>query len=324
MPCASRNKRQRKREVVMRVLVTGGTGLIGRRIVRCLLTRGDEVVLLTRRAASAVDRVDTGCEIVEGDPMKPGPWMDALDACDAVVNLVGENIFARRWNARFMTLLRDSRILSTRHVAEALLRRPLRADGQPRVLVNASAIGYYGDRGDEELTEKSPPGSDFLAQLCIDWENAARAVEAGGVRCALVRVGVVLDRAGGALPKMLTPFKLFAGGPVGSGRQWLSWVHHEDMTNLFLLALDHTEARGPLNGTAPQPVLNRAFAQALGRVLHRPSFVKTPAFALRLMLGKAAQLITEGQRVLPRRPLDLGFAFKYPTVDEALRQILAG
>lgn len=306
----------------MRVFITGGTGLIGRRLIRSLLARGDTVVLLTRKAAAAMDRLGATCTVVEGDPMKPGPWMDAIGDCDAVINLVGENIFARRWNARFMELLRDSRIVSTRHVAEAILRKPLRGDGQPRVLVNASAIGYYGNRGDEELTESSSPGSDFLAHLCIDWENAARAVEAGGIRCAVVRVGVVLDPEGGALAKLLTPFRMFAGGPVGNGRQWMSWIHHEDMTRLFLLALDHAEARGPLNGTAPNPVTNRDFSHSLGRALHRPSFIRTPGLALRLLIGKAAQLITEGQRVLPRRPLDLGFTFKYPTVDEALGQLL--
>jgi uncharacterized protein (TIGR01777 family) len=301
----------------MQVLITGGTGLIGRRLIRRLRERGDAVVLLTRRAASAVDRVGTGCQVLEGDPTQPGPWMDTVTDCDAVINLAGENIFARRWNARFMTALRESRLLTTRHVAEALLRKPLRADGQPRVLVNASAIG------DEELTENSPPGDDFLAQLCIDWENAARTVEAGGVRCAMIRVGVVLDREGGALAKLLTPFRLFVGGPVGSGRQWMSWIHCDDMTGLFLLALDHSEARGPLNGTAPNPATNRDFSRALGRVLHRPSFLKTPALALRLLIGQAAKLVTEGQRVLPRRPLELGYAYKYPTVEEALRQILS-
>jgi uncharacterized protein (TIGR01777 family) len=306
----------------MRVFVTGGTGLIGTRLVRQLLNRGDQPVVLTRRYAAARQMFGPTCGLVEGDPMQPGEWADAVADCDAVINLAGENVFGRRWGGKFKALLFDSRVQTTRHVAQALLRQPRRADGQGKVLVNASAIGIYGPHGDEELTEDSPPGADFLADLCVEWEKAARAVEPAGVRCALVRVGVVLDKEGGALAKLLTPFKLFAGGPAGSGRQWMSWVHHEDMTGLFLLALDHAEAQGPLNGTAPNPVTNRDFARALGRVLHRPSFFPTPGLALRLALGEVAGVVVEGQRVLPKRALALGYEYKYPTADAALAQIL--
>jgi uncharacterized protein (TIGR01777 family) len=189
-------------------------------------------------------------------------------------------------------------------------------------LVNASAIGYYGPHGDEEVTEDSPPGSDFLANLCVEWENAAREAQSSGVRCAMIRVGVVLDKEGGALAKLLTPFKLFAGGPVGSGRQWMSWIHHADLTGLFLLALDNPQAIGPINGTAPNPVTNRDFGKALGHALHRPSFVWTPALALQVALGGAATLVVTGQRVLPKRALELGYSFQYPTVEAALAQIL--
>jgi uncharacterized protein (TIGR01777 family) len=189
--------------------------------------------------------------------------------------------------------------------------------------VNASAIGYYGPHGDEELTEDSAPGSDFLAQLCVDWEKAARAAEPAGVRLAIVRVGVVLDLAGGALAKLLPPFKMFVGGPVGSGKQWMSWTHHEDMTGLFLFALDNAQAQGPFNGTAPNPVTNRDFSRALGRALHRPSFLRTPGFALRMLLGEVADAVTTGQRVVPKHALALGYNFKYPTVDTALAQLFA-
>ncbi len=307
----------------MRVFVTGGTGLVGRRLVRALRGRGDHAVVLSRRAAQARETFGADAAVVEGDPMQAGAWMDAVSDCDAVVNLAGENIFGRRWNDAVKALLKDSRVQGTRHVAEALSRKPLRADGRPRVLVNASAIGYYGPHGDEELDENSPAGEDFLARLCAEWEREAVAVEKAGIRCALVRIGVVLDREGGALAKLLTPFRLFAGGPTGSGRQWVSWIHHEDMTGLLLLALDRDEARGPLNGTAPHPVTNRDFAKTLGRVLHRPSFFPTAGFLLRLGLGEVADVIVTGQRVLPRRPLALGYSFKYPTVDAALGQILA-
>jgi uncharacterized protein (TIGR01777 family) len=306
----------------MRVFVTGGTGLAGRRLVRALRGRGDQPVVLSRRAAHARDLFGADVSVVEGDPMQAGAWMDAVPDSDVVVNLAGENIFGRRWNDAVKAMLKDSRVQGTRHVAEALARKPMRPDGRPRVLVNASAIGFYGPRGDEEVDENSPPGEDFLARLCVEWEREAVAVERAGVRCAVVRVGVVLDREGGALAKLLTPFKLFAGGPVGGGRQWMSWIHHEDLTGLILLALDRDEARGPLNGTAPHPVTNRDFGKALGHVLHRPSFFPTPGFLLRLGLGQVAEVILTGQRVLPRRPLALGYSFKYPTVDVALQQIL--
>jgi uncharacterized protein (TIGR01777 family) len=306
----------------MRVFVTGGTGLIGKRLVGQLLGRGDQLVILTRRYAAARQMFGPTCGLVEGDPVQPGEWMDAVGDCDAVINLAGENVFGRRWNEKFKALLFDSRVKTTQNVAQALLRKPKRSDGQPKVLVNASAIGMYGPHGDEELTEDSPPGTDFLAGLCVEWEKAARAVEPAGVRWATVRVGVVLDKEGGALPKLLTPFKLFAGGRAGTGRQWMSWIHHEDMTGLFLLVLDRAEARGPINGTAPNPVTNRDFGMALGRALHRPSFVPTPSFVLRLALGEVAEVVVQGQRVLPKRAQALGYTFKYPTVDAALTRIL--
>jgi uncharacterized protein (TIGR01777 family) len=306
----------------MRVFVTGGTGLIGSRLVRQLLTRADQPVVLTRRAAHARQVLGPKVEVVEGDPVQAGPWMNKIDDCDAVMHLAGENIFARRWNAQFKQLLVDSRIKSTQNVVQALLRKPLTSTGQPKVLVNASAIGIYGPRGDEEITEDTQPAHDFLAELCIEWEKAARAVESAGVRSVQVRVGVVLDREGGALAKMLLPFRMFVGGPVGNGRQWMAWIHHADMVGLFLLALDRGECRGPLNGTAPNPVTNKEFSKALGKALHRPSFVWTPAFALRLGLGGAASLVTTGQRVVPKKALELGYVFKYPTIEAALAQII--
>ena len=307
----------------MRVFVTGGTGLVGRRLVRQLRQRGDEAVILTRRPGEARSLFDRDVSLIEGDPMRPGGWTDVVGDCDAVIHLAGENIFGRRWNKRFKQLLYDSRIVSTQHMVEALRQKPRRADGQPKALVNASAIGYYGPRGDEELTEDSTPGDDFLAKLCIDWEQAARGAESVGVRVAMIRVGVVLDRAGGALAKLLPIFKLGFGGPVGSGRQWMSWIHHADLVGLFLLALDNPRATGPINGTAPHPATNRDFGRALGHVLHRPSFLWTPGLAVRLTVGEAAALVTTGQRVLPRRALELGYTFQYPTVESALAEILS-
>jgi uncharacterized protein (TIGR01777 family) len=306
----------------MRVFVTGGTGLIGTQLVKQLLARGDQAVVLTRRYAHARQLFGPHCSLVEGDPMKAGAWMDAIVDCDGVVHLAGENIFGRRWNPAFKTLLFESRVQSTRNVTQALARKPLRFGSQPKVLVNASAIGYYGPQGDQELTEESPPGADFLADLCVQWEKAAHAVETAGVRCVCVRVGIVLDKEGGALAQLLLPFKMFVGGPVGKGRQWMSWIHKEDIVGLFLFALDQAEAHGTFNGTAPNPVTNRDFAKALGRALHRPAFMPTPSFGLRVLLGEAACLVSTGQRVLPEKPLLLGYTFKHPRLDEALTHIL--
>jgi uncharacterized protein (TIGR01777 family) len=307
--------------LVMRVFITGGTGLIGSRITQQLLDRGDAPVVLTRRRSEAAQQLGPKVEIVEGDPMMPGAWSDTIDSCDGVIHLAGESVFGKRWNAAFKQLLIDSRVKSTQYIVQAILRRPLGPTGTPKVLVNASAIGFYGPRGDEELGEDAAPGNDSLAALCVAWEKAAQTVGSSVVRLAIVRVGVVLTKAGGALAKLLSPFKMFAGGPIGSGRQWMSWIHHQDMTDLFLFALDNPNAKGVLNGTAPNPVTNRDFSTALGKALGRPSFVWTPGFALRLLIGEAADIVTTGQRVLPRQALAQGFAFRYPTIDAALAQI---
>jgi uncharacterized protein (TIGR01777 family) len=311
----------------MRVFVTGGTGLVGSRLLERLKERGEEIVLLTRRPTAARERFGPQSEVVEGDPMQAGPWMDAVRACDAVINLAGENIFNRRWNNEFKNLLLDSRVKSTQNVVQALAQNPRTTAGTAKILINASAIGYYGPHGDEELTEDSPPGSDFLAHLCVEWERAARSAEQHGIRGAIIRIGVVLAKEGGALAKLLTPFKLGAGGPIGwtpwSGKQVMSWIHRDDLAGIFLLALDNPAAIGPINGTAAQPVTNREFGKALGRALHRPAFVPTPPLALRAMLGEVADVIAIGQRVLPKRALALGYQFRFPSVDAALADILA-
>jgi uncharacterized protein (TIGR01777 family) len=306
----------------MRVFVTGGTGLVGGRLIERLLGRGDEVLILSRRPEAARAKWGGRGTIVPGDPTERGDWMDAVRNCDAVVNLAGEGIFNQRWSAAVKDKLRTSRLRSTDNVVAALAAQPRTASGQPKVLVSASAIGYYGPHGDEELTEESPPGNDFLATLCADWERSARAATAHGVRLAIVRIGVVLERGGGALAKMLTPFKMFVGGPVGSGRQYMSWIHNEDLVGLMLFALDRPDAEGVYNGTAPQPVTNRDFSTALGRVLHRPSFMPAPKFALRIVLGEAANIVAEGQRVVPRRALAQGYSFRFPDVMAALRDLL--
>jgi uncharacterized protein (TIGR01777 family) len=301
----------------MRIFLTGGTGLIGCRLVRRLRERNDQIVLLSRRPQAAQERFGSECQVVEGDPTQAGSWMDAVKSCDAVINLAGESVFGRRWSAAFKELLRESRLRITDNVVKSLA-----GSATCRTLVNASAIGYYGMLGDEPVSENAPPGSDVLARLCVDWEAEARQAEAQGVRVACVRIGVVLDKDGGALQQLLKPFKMFVGGPVGSGRQWVSWIHHADVVGILLLALDNAQATPALNGTATNPVTNKELSKALGRALHRPSILPMPGFALRVLLGESAGLITSGQRVLPSKALELKYTFQFPTIDSALAEIL--
>ncbi len=302
----------------MRVFVTGGTGLVGSRLAEQLRARSDVPVVLTRNRAGAAGKLPAGCEIVEGDPTVPGAWQDAVGTCEAVVNLAGENIFARRWSDAFKAKIHASRIDATQNTVAAIARAAVR----PAVLVSASAIGYYGFHGDEELSEADGPGDDFLAQSCVEWEAAARAADPLGVRVAVVRIGIVLSTRGGALAQMLTPFKLGVGGPVGSGRQWMAWVHIDDLVGILLMAADDARVRGVVNATAPEPLPNKAFSRALGRALGRPSFFPTPVFMLRLMMGDVADVISHGQRVLPRRTIELGYRFRFPTIAAALADAL--
>jgi uncharacterized protein (TIGR01777 family) len=306
----------------MRVFVAGGTGLIGSRLVRSLCQRQDTVLVLTRRAGAARPALGSLCTLVEGDPTRPGPWVGAVDDCDAVVNLTGEDLFKERWGPAFKKVLHDSRVDSTANLVQALARKPRTDAGHPRVLVNASAVGYYGACGDEELTEESPAGADFLARLCVEWERAALAAEAQRVRVVVVRTGVVLAPEGGALQRLLAPFRMGMGGPTGSGHQWVSWVHPADLIGILRLALDDASARGPLNATAPNPVTNRAFAEALGKALHCPAGLAAPEFAVRMMLGEVADVVLTGQRVVPKKASALGYAFHFPTLDAALADLL--
>jgi uncharacterized protein (TIGR01777 family) len=303
----------------MRVLVTGGTGLVGHRLLPRLLERGDQVLALSRREHP---EFPAGCTPLQGDPAVSGPWLDELTRCDAVVHLAGENVFARRWRKRFRRQLYDSRIDSTKLIAAELAKCPRRTDGSTKALVSASAVGYYGPRGREELDETSPPGDDFLARVCIDWEAATRAAAEAGVRVCNVRVGMVLDGEGGALRKLVRPFRWFLGGPVASGQQWISWIHVQDLVGLILKALDDPNAAGPINGTAPEPITNWGFCQTLGKVLRRPCWLPVPGFAIRILLGQVASVVTSGQRVLPAKAARTGYEFRFPDLEPALRDLL--
>jgi len=291
------------------VLVTGGTGFVGHELIDRLLARGDTVTILTRtpqapRAARA--------------GVTYAGWPVDMVGFDAIVNLAGAGIADRRWNAAYKAELRESRIDTTRRLVDALAASKAR----PRVLVSVSAIGWYGDRGEEELTEDAPPARDFLAQLCVDWEAQARRAETLGVRVAIVRIGIVLGQSG-ALKQMLPIFRAGLGGPLGSGKAWFPWVHIHDVCGLIIHALDDSRARGPLNAVSPGIVRNREFTRTLGRVVRRPAILPVPPIALRLVMGELGSFVTASQRVLPARPLALGFPFRFPALEPALRDLVA-
>jgi hypothetical protein len=294
----------------MKVAVTGASGLIGTRLVAALAQRGDEVIALSRSAARGV----------EWNPLAGPAPVSALASADAVVNLAGESV-AQRWTGAAKEAIRDSRVVGTRHLVDGLRA----CDPRPRVLVSASAAGYYGDRGADLIDESTGRGSDFLAGVCAEWEHEASvAAEELGMRVVCIRTGVVLDAGGGALKTMLTPFKLGVGGPVAGGRQYMAWIALDDLVGLYLAALDSEEWSGPINASAPAPVTNADFSRALGRALHRPAVMPVPGFALRARYGEMASIVTGGQRMVPARALELGYGFRYRDLDAALRAALRG
>ena len=240
-----------------------------------------------------------------------------MDGADGIINLAGEPIAAKRWNEVQKERLRSSRLATTKSMVNAIAK----ADVKPKFLINASAVGYYGARGDELVTESAGPGQDFLARLCVDWENEAKKAEASGVRVALLRTGIVLAKGKGALAKMVPPFKIFFGGPLGRGQQWMPWIHIEDEIGLITYLIENAEARGPFNGTAPNPVTMNEFSKTLGDVLNRPSWARVPPSVLALMLGEMSEMLVNGQRAMPEAALKLGYVFKYPQLAEALRAL---
>jgi hypothetical protein len=300
----------------MKVFITGGTGFVGTHLSRRLAEAGHEICILTR-GAPPTSVASPGISYLQGDPTREGPWMAAVPDFDWVINLAGAPV-STRWTKKAKGTIYDSRVLSTRNLATALA-----AGDRRQLFCSTSAIGYYGGRGDEELTEDSSPGDDFLARLAQDWEAEALKVQELGVRVVVTRFGLVLGRGGGVLAQMAPMYRRFLGGPVGSGEQWFSWIHQEDHARAFLFLLAHPEISGSVNLTSPNPVRNRELARALGRALHRPAFMRIPGFMLRLILGEFAGVVLEGQKVLPRRLLEAGFEFLHPTIDEALADLLA-
>jgi uncharacterized protein (TIGR01777 family) len=298
----------------MKFFITGGTGFVGQGLIQGLIQGRHEVTLLTRSPRKFGSK-PTGVSLLEGDPTQKGEWQKYVDRHDVVINLAGASIFSR-WTREMKRTLRESRILTTRNLVEPF------GGGQTRAFFSTSAVGYYGFHGDEELTEVSPPGDDFLAQLAVDWEKEASQAGDRGVRVVLTRFGIVLGEEGGALGQMVPLFKKYLGGPLGSGKQWFSWIHLKDLTRAALFLLDHPEISGPVNFTAPNPVRNRDLADAIGKVLHRPAFMPAPGFMLRLLLGEFGSILLEWQKVIPQKLLQSGFHFRYPTIAEALAEIL--
>jgi uncharacterized protein len=306
----------------MKVAITGATGFVGSRLVQQLYRKGHSIVVLTRNTAFAQkvfpSEAFPNIEIVAYTPNTSGSWQSVIASCDGVVNLAGEPIGEGRWTPERKQEILNSRKLGTQKIVEAIAN----ANPKPTVLINASAIGYYGTSEMATFDETNQSGNDFLAQVCQAWEAEATKVKDAGVRLVILRFGIVLGN-GGALGKMIPPFKLFAGGPIGSGRQWFSWIHLDDLVNLIVEALTKPEIEGVYNATAPNPVRMADLSQTLGQVMNRPSWLPVPAFAIEALLGDGAIVVLEGQQVIPKRTLETGFEYKYPNLQSALTQILA-
>ncbi len=304
----------------MKVAITGATGFVGSSLVKKLFTEGHQVLVLTRNPATAQKVFPSipNLEIVAYTPTESGSWQEAIAGCNGVVNLAGEPIAEKRWTAQEKQEILNSRKLGTQKIVEAISKANLK----PSVLVNASAIGYYGTSETSTFDESSPAGNDFLAQVCQAWEEEAQKVKAYGTRLVILRLGIVLGQ-GGAIAKMITPFKLFAGGPLGSGRQWFSWIHREDLVNLIIQALTSANMEGVFNATAPNPVRMAELAQTMGELMQRPSWLPVPSFALESLLGEGAMVVLEGQQVLPNRTQSSDFNYQYSTVKQALKEILS-
>ena len=300
----------------MKVLITGGTGFVGTQLTNRLIQEGDEVTILTR-SPKAPKGTAFGVYYLQGDPTQKGPWQDSIKDHDAIINLAGASIFSK-WTDAYKKLIRDSRMTTTRNLVEGI---PAHSE-RKITLFSTSAVGYYGFHGDEELAEDAPPGSDFLARLAVEWEGEALKARDKGARVVITRFGIVLGEKGGALGQMIPLFKKFIGGPIGNGRQWFSWVHIKDLAEAFVFLMKHPEISGPVNLCSPNPLQNKDLAKALGKALHRPSFMPAPGFMIKLVLGEFGSVILEGQRVIPRRLLDSGFSFQYPNIDKALQNLM--
>jgi uncharacterized protein (TIGR01777 family) len=300
----------------MKILISGATGLIGRRLCNRLISEGHRISTLTRHPDKAADLPQV--EPFRWDPEKAIPPIESMAGVDAVVHLAGEPIAAKRWTEVQKRKIRNSRVVGTRNLIEGLHR----AGNKPGVLVSGSAVGFYGHHADEVLTETARPATGFLVDICRDWEAEASNAEKLGIRVVLIRIGVVLSPEGGALPKMLLPFRLGLGGRLGSGRQWFPWIHIDDLVGIIHLAIFDERLSGPINGVAPGVITNAEFTKELAKVLHRPAFLIVPELALRIIQGEMATIVLSSQRVIPAVALQAGYQFAFPGVREALREIM--
>ena len=301
----------------MNIVVAGGTGFIGGALCHSLVSEGHRVSILTRRPEQVSAKADGPVNSVTWNGRDQGPWEQVLEGADAVINLAGAPIADARWTDARKRLLTDSRVLTTRLLVRAMSQR----SSKPAALINASGIGFYGASDDRRLDEGAARGQGFLADLCLAWEAEALRAAEFGARVVLLRTGMVFEQDGGALPKMLLPFRFFAGGPIMPGNQWVSWIHRRDHIGLIQWALTKPTVSGPLNAVAPEPVPMNTFCEVLGRVLHRPSWLPVPSFALKLLLGELGTLMTTGQRVIPTKAITEGYRFHYPTLEPALRAV---
>jgi uncharacterized protein (TIGR01777 family) len=300
----------------MKIFLTGGSGFVGRNLISRLIGQGHTVTVLSR-SEKIPDRLPKGTSIIQGDPTVGGVWQESVKGQDCIINLAGASMFSR-WTPETKRLIKDSRISTTRNIVEAI--EPVR--GGDVILFSTSGVGYYGFHGDEVLTEESPPGDDFLARVATEWENEALRAEKKGVRVVITRFGIVLGERGGALGQMMSIFRKYLGGPLGSGNQWFSWIHMGDLVGAFVFLMAHGEISGPINLTSPNPIRNKELAKALGRAMHRPAFLPAPGFLLRLILGEFGSVLLEGQRVIPKKLSDKGYVFLYREIDGALRSLI--
>lgn len=303
----------------MRVIITGGTGLIGRQLCANLVKDGHEAIALSRDPQSHQRQMPDGVSLVGWDAQSAQGWGELVNGADAIVNLVGENLSARLWSAAQKRRIRESRLNGGQAMVEAIRL----SKRKPKVVVQASGVNYYGPGGDEVISEDHPAGSDFLSQVCVDWEASTAEVEKMGVRRVIIRSGVVLDKKEGALPRFLLQFRLFAGGTLGDGRQWLSWIHPQDEINGIRFLIENQDASGAFNLTSPNPKTNLEFGKAIGRVLHRPALIRVPAFVIKLVFGEMSIVVLKGQRAVPQNLSKIGFQFSHPELQEAVKDVIS-
>lgn len=301
-----------------KIIVTGATGLIGKKLVHSLIDKNFEVIIFSRDIKNAKSLFPGVKDFVEWDYQKPDEWKSGLEKVDAVIHLAGVNLFAKRWDSNFKKMIKDSREVSTKNLVEAIIQ----TNNKPKVFISASGIGFYGDRKDDALKEDSPPGNDFVADVCKAWEFESLNLNKVNVRNVQIRTGLVLSKEDGALKQMLPAFKFFAGGPLGNGKQWTSWLHIDDIVGMYLHALDNEKISGPVNAVSPHPIRMKQFAETLGIVMKRPSLFPVPKFILQLVVGEAAEVVTASQKVIPDKLIKNNYKFKFKDLEAALKDLL--